>query len=319
LHHFNKTFNDFEKYIHEEDLPNFHKVIQRSIEENVPFETIYRIRRNENDINYINTKATILRDDFGAPVRMTGVCFDITEMKRSTEQTMFNLNEDLLRSNKELEQFAYVASHDLQEPLRMISSFTQLLSMRYKDKLDKEAQEFISFAVDGASRMQTLINDLLEYSRIETRGKSLTAVDMHYVLGQTINNLGIKIREKNALITNDELPTIVANQAQMIQLFQNLIGNSIKFCICSPIIHISAKSEHNHYHFTIKDNGIGIESQYFEKVFQIFQRLHSKEEYGGTGIGLAICKRIIERHGGKIWIESDPGEGTIFNFTLLKK
>jgi light-regulated signal transduction histidine kinase (bacteriophytochrome) len=249
---------------------------------------------------------------------MTGVCFDITKMKKRTEQTLLNLEEDLLRSNKELEQFAYVASHDLQEPLRMISSFTQLLSMRYKDKLDHEAQEFIMYAVDGASRMQALINDLLEYSRIGTRGKDLSVTDMHSILGQTLNNLSIKIKEKNALITNDELPAVYADGGQMVQLMQNLIGNAIKFCDTSPIIHISANVERDHFLFTVKDNGI-IESRYFERIFQIFQRLHAKDEYGGTGIGLAICRRIVERHGGKIWVESKPGEGTMFKFTILKR
>jgi len=314
-----KTYDDFEKHIYEDDLFHFRKVIQHAIKEDLPFEFIYRIKRNKRDISYISSKASLEKDNNGIPVKMTGVCFDITEMKKGTEQTLFNLNEDLLRSNKELEQFAYVASHDLQEPLRMISSFTQLLSMRYKDKLDQEAQEFINYAVDGASRMQTLINDLLEYSRIGTRGKDLVITDMQNILGHTINNLGIKIKEKNALITNDDLPSIYADGGQMVQLLQNLIGNALKFCDTSPRIHISAKEEEDHYLFTVKDNGIGIESQYFDRIFQIFQRLHSKDEYGGTGIGLAICRRIVERHGGKIWVESKPGEGTMFKFTIMKR
>jgi light-regulated signal transduction histidine kinase (bacteriophytochrome) len=166
--------------------------------------------------------------------------------------------------------------------------------------------------------MQTLINDLLEYSRVETRGKDLSITDMHDILGQTINNLSIKIKEKNALVTNDELPAIFADEGQMVQLFQNLIGNALKFCKTSPRIHISAKEEKDDYLFSVRDNGIGIESQYFDRIFQIFQRLHTKEEYGGTGIGLAICRRIVERHGGKIWVESQPGEGTEFKFTIRK-
>ena len=254
----------------------------------------------------------------GIPVRMSGVCFDITEMKKGAEKVLFELNEDLLRSNKELEQFAYVASHDLQEPLRMVSSFTQLLSQRYKDKLDQDAQDFIQFAVDGAIRMQILINDLLDYSRIGTRGKNFSQVDMHTVLGQVVSNLNLKIQEKNALVTNDELPEVFADEGQMVQLFQNLIGNALKFCKSSPRIHIDAKEENEHYLFSVRDNGIGIEEQYFDKIFQIFQRLHPRDEYGGTGIGLAICKRIIERHGGKIWVESKPGKGSRFYFTILK-
>ncbi len=315
----NSTFKEFEKHIHEDDVPHFNSTLQRSIKENIPFELIYRIRHEKGGINYISTKASVEKSDEGVPVRMTGVCFDITEMKKGTEEALFNLNEDLQRSNKELEQFAYVASHDLQEPLRMISSFTQLLSMRYSNKLDTEAQEFIKFAVDGALRMQTLINDLLQYSRIGTRGKNLSFIDLNDILKQTLSNLRITINERAALVTIDELPIVFADGGQMIQLFQNLIGNALKFCNTSPRIHISAKEEADYYLLMVKDNGIGIEPQYYERIFQIFQRLHPKDEYGGTGIGLAICRRIIERHGGKIWVESEHGEGTIFKFTLRKK
>jgi PAS domain S-box-containing protein len=314
-----KTYNNFEEFIFEDDLHHFRRVLQRSLKEGFPFELIYRIKQNKNDIIYINTRASVEKDNNGIPVKMTGVCFDITDLKKGTEQTLFNLNEELLRSNKELEQFAYVASHDLQEPLRMISSFTQLLEMRYRDKLDHEAHEFIKYAVDGATQMQNLINDLLEYSRVETRGKELSVADMHNILGRTINNLSLEIKKKNALVTNDELPTILADRGQMVQLFQNLVGNALKFCDTKPLIHISAEEETDHYLFKIKDNGIGIEPQYFERIFQIFQRLHPKDEYGGTGIGLAICRRIVERHGGKIWVESKPGQGTEFKFTIRKK
>jgi PAS domain S-box-containing protein len=316
---FGKTFKAFATLLNEEDVSHFQKSINKALEKGSPVETIFRAKSINGKSKYISSKALVNRDKEENPVSLTGVCFDVTAMREGTEQLVLKLNEDLLRSNKELEQFAYVASHDLQEPLRMISSFTQLLSMRYKDKLDEEAQEFIKFAVDGALRMQSLINDLLEYSRIGTRGKSLSAVNMYDIIGQTINNLGIKIKEKSALITNDELPTIFADGGQMVQLFQNLIGNSIKFCETSPRIHISAKEEQDQYLFEVKDNGIGIESQYFDRIFQIFQRLHPKDEYGGTGIGLAISKRIVERHGGKIWVESKPGEGTIFKFTVRKK
>ncbi len=291
---------------------------RQAIEKDIPLDTVYRIKLNNDKINYISSKALVEKDNNGKPIKMSGVCFDITEMKKGTEKALFRLNENLLRSNKELEQFAYIASHDLQEPLRMVSSFTQLLSQRYKDKLDQDAQEFIQFAVDGARRMQVLINDLLEFSRIETRGKKFSAVDMHSVLGHTIKNLSIIIKEKNALVITDELPTVIADEGQMIQLFQNLIGNSLKFCNSLPMIHISAKEEKDHYLFKVNDNGIGIESQYFNKIFQIFQRLQPKEVYGGTGIGLAICKRIVERHGGKIWVESKPGEGSNFYFTINK-
>ena len=254
----------------------------------------------------------------GKPVKMAGVCFDITDMKRGAEKALFKLNEDLIRSNKELEQFAYVASHDLQEPLRMVSSFTQLLSQRYSDKLDQDARDFIRFAVDGAVRMQILINDLLDYSRVESKGKKFTPVDIHHVLGQVVVSLKLTIQEKNALITNEEMPLVMADGRQMVQLFQNLIGNALKFCESSPRIHISVREKNEHYEFSVRDNGIGIEPEYYSRIFQIFQRLHSKDEYGGTGIGLAICKRIIDRHGGKIWVKSNPGQGSEFFFTILK-
>jgi len=316
---FENTYGAFEKSIHEEDLAHFRHAIHKALKEDIPLDTIYRIKHINNEVNYISTKALVEKDNEGNPIKMSGVCFDITEMKLGAEKALFSLNEDLLRSNKELEQFAYVASHDLQEPLRTISSFTQLLSQRYKDKLDQDANEFIQFAVDGAIRMQSLINGLLDYSRIETKGKKFSVVDMHEVLGQVVNNLNLKIQEKIALVTNDELPEVVADSGQMVQLLQNLIGNALKFCKSSPRIHISAREEREHFLFSIKDNGIGIEDQYYNRIFQIFQRLHPREEYGGTGIGLAICKRIVERHGGKIWVESKPGKGSLFYFTIIKR
>jgi PAS domain S-box-containing protein len=316
---FEGNYDAFESFLVDEDIAHVRKGISSALDFDAPFETVYRIKLKNGDIKHINAKALVNRDHEGKPFRMTGVCFDITEMKKGAEQNLFKLNEELLRSNKELEQFAYVASHDLQEPLRMISSFTQLLSQRYKDKLDHDADEFIQFAVEGANRMQRLINDLLEYSRVETKGKSLSETDMQNVLGHAINNLKLIINEKAALITNDELPVVLADAGQIIQLLQNLLGNSLKFCEISPKIHISAVEEKEYFQFSVKDNGIGIEPQYFDRIFSIFQRLHQKEEYEGTGIGLAICRRIVERHGGKIWVESIPGIGTTFKFTLRKK
>jgi len=227
----------------------------------------------------------------------------------------------LEQSNKELEQFAYVASHDLQEPLRMVASYTQLLEKRYKDKLDEDANEFIHYAVDGANRMQKLINDLLDYSRISMRGKDFINVDVNHVLGHVVSNLHLLIFEKSALITHDDLPIINADESQLIHLFQNLIENAIKFKKedVSPRVHITCKTENDVCEFMVKDNGIGIDMQFHDRIFVIFQRLHSKELYPGTGIGLAICKRIVERHGGKIWFESKENEGTTFYFTLNKK
>ncbi len=243
---------------------------------------------------------------------------EISELNASLEKKVVGRTSELLRSNKDLEQFAYIASHDLQEPLRMVSSFTQLLERRYKDKLDQEANEFIQYAVDGANRMQILINDLLDYSRISARGKEFTIVDTSQVLGQAISNLHELIAENTALVTNDDLPELIGDESQILRVFQNLIQNALKFKNKSklPKIHISCTKKNDFYEFAVCDNGIGIDMQYHDRVFTIFQRLHTKEEYSGTGIGLSICKRIIERHGGKIWFQSKVNEGTTFYFTL---
>jgi signal transduction histidine kinase len=225
--------------------------------------------------------------------------------------------EALERSNKDLEQFAYVASHDLQEPLRMVASYVQLLERRYKDRLDSDAKEFITFAVDGATRMQKLINDLLSYSRISTRGKEFKDTDSKYALDQAIENLRMAIKDSGARITYDKLPEISSDESQLIQLFQNLIDNAIKFRSQEvPHIHISARDNRSEWLFSVQDNGVGIDPQHAERIFVIFQRLHEREKYPGTGIGLAICKRIVERHGGRIWVESEPGKGSTFFFTI---
>jgi PAS domain S-box-containing protein len=238
-------------------------------------------------------------------------------LRKIAEMKLQKSVEDLKKSNEELEQFAYVASHDLQEPLRMVSSYTQLLEKRYSDKLDQDAHDFINFAVDGAHRMQRLINDLLEYSRLTTRGKEFSETDACSVLGKAIRNLQIKIEDNGAVITNGELPKVKADEEQLIRIFQNLVDNAIKFRATeNPRIHVDCRSKDNFWMFSVKDNGIGIDAKYKERIFQLFQRISNRTEYSGTGIGLAICKRIIERHGGRIWMESEPGNGTTFFFTL---
>ncbi len=225
--------------------------------------------------------------------------------------------QDLAYSNAELGQFAYVASHDLQEPLRMISSYTQLLSKRYKGKLDADADEFIAYAVNGAARMQRLINDLLSYSRVGTRGKEFKPTDCEVVLAAALANLKLAIEESQARVSHDPLPTVTADEGQLIQLFQNLIGNAIKFRADQPpTIHLGATKQEAGWLFSVRDEGIGIDPQYKERIFVIFQRLHSQQEYAGTGIGLAICKKIVERHGGRIWVESTLGKGATFYFTM---
>lgn len=224
---------------------------------------------------------------------------------------------DLERSNRELEQFAYVASHDLQEPLRMVSSYTQLLEKRYRDKLDQDATEFIAFAVDGANRMQRLIGDLLAYSRVTTRGKALEPVDAHAALGEAIGNLAMMIDENHAVVTTDDLPMVKADHGQLVLVFQNLVSNGIKFHGDGPLrVHVSAETKGREWVFSVRDNGIGISPEYFDRIFVIFQRLQSASQHPGTGIGLALCKRIVERHGGRIWVESEVGKGSTFHFTL---
>ena len=224
---------------------------------------------------------------------------------------------ELRRSNQELERFAYVVSHDLQEPLRTVSSYVQLLSRRYHDHLDADAVDFIDFAVGGARRMQQLIADLLTFSRVGTRGAPLVPTGMQAVYESALASLRAALDESNATVTSDPLPTVVADAGQLAQLLTNLLGNALKFRgDLPPHVHVSARRAGRMWTITVQDNGIGIAPEYFERVFVIFQRLHSREEYPGTGVGLAICKRIVERHGGRIWVESTPAQGARFSFTL---
>ncbi|HJX10370.1 MAG TPA: ATP-binding protein [Candidatus Binatia bacterium] len=241
---------------------------------------------------------------------------EVAERQRA-EKGMAEKTVELQRSNAELQQFAYVASHDLQEPLRMVRSYTGLLARRYQGKLDADADQFIAYAVDGARRMQELINDLLSYSRVGTQGRELTAADCEAVLANTLVSLKMAIQESGAKVCHEPLPTVRGDEVQLGQLFQNLIGNGIKYRRDGPlVIHVACRPEGSHWLFSVRDNGIGIEPQYYERIFTIFQRLHAKERYPGSGIGLAICKKIVERHGGKIWVESELGKGSTFYFTL---
>ncbi len=265
--------------------------------------------------------ATVLKKRVSTRRGFVCAVHDITELKHA-EADLEKYAEELERSNNDLEQFAYIASHDLQEPLRMVSSYTQLLSRRYKEKLDSDADEFINYAVDGASRMQQLIDDLLTYSRVGTRGKPFEPIDCERVLDHVLANLKISIQETGCSVTLDPLPTVVADSGQLVQLFQNLIGNAIKFCKdVKPEIHIGTvfDQDKKEWIFSVKDNGIGIEPDFYDRIFVIFQRLHTKEEYKGTGIGLAVCSKIVERHGGRIWVESEMGEGTTFYFSLPER
>lgn len=238
---------------------------------------------------------------------------DLVEARQKLEESVAELG----RSNADLQQFAYVASHDLQEPLRMVSSYTQLIARRYKGKLDADADEFIAFAVDGANRMQRLILDLLAYSRVNTAGRQFEPTAMETVLKAALNNLTDAVKESQAIITHDPLPAVMGDDKQLAQLFQNLLSNAVKFGGAQPPrIHISAKQTDGEWLFSVRDHGIGLDPQYADRIFVIFQRLHTREEYPGTGIGLAICKKIVERHGGRIWVESELGKGATFYFTM---
>jgi two-component system sensor histidine kinase/response regulator len=226
----------------------------------------------------------------------------------------------LERSNAELEQLAYVASHDMQEPLRMVASYLQLVAERYGDRLDSDGHEFIGYAVDGAKRMQALITDLLAFSRVSTRARPFEPADCAQIVATAQLHLRVAIEESAAVITCGELPTVDGDATQLLQLFQNLIGNAIKFRGSeAPRVHVAAERRDADWCFAVSDNGIGIAPEYFERIFVLFQRLHGRNEYPGTGIGLALCKRIVERHGGRIWVESQPDHGSVFRFTLPRR
>jgi PAS domain S-box-containing protein len=277
------------------------------------------IRHKSGKITDVLYNATVYRNEAGEIQGVFAAARDITERKAMENEIKQTL-EKLQQSNAELEQFAYVASHDLQEPLRMVASYVQLIERRYKGKLDKDADEFIDYAVDGANRMRGLIDDLLTYSRVSRLGKPFEPTNLESTLDIVLLNLKASITENKAVVIHDKLPIVMADGGQLVQLFQNLIGNAIKFHGKKPPrVHVSAQDKGNEYLFSVSDNGIGIAPEYFERLFKIFQRLHTREEYSGSGIGLALCKRIVERHGGRIWIESQVGKGSTIYFTLNKQ
>ncbi len=286
-----------------------------------PFEENFKAALAEREIRRFETYGKYTDKWFNMTVfpsseGITVIGTDITQRKQAEEKIESTLNR-LKQSNKELEQFAYITSHDLREPLRMITSFLQLLERRYKDQLDSDANEFIEFAVNGAKHLDAMTIDLLEYSKISSQKSEVALVNFEHVLEEALMNLKVPIEENNAVITHDPLPTINGNKQLKVQLFQNLIGNAIKYRSQEPPkIHISAKKEKNQYLFNIEDNGIGMSSEHLKRIFTIFQRLHTSEEYEGTGIGLAIAQKIVHQQGGKIWAESELGNGSTFYFTM---
>ncbi|HSU51156.1 MAG TPA: ATP-binding protein, partial [Segetibacter sp.] len=312
-------------HLHAEDKQRVEKKLKYHLQNNAPrWEDEYRMKVGSN-YTYIYDRGYVIYDEQHRPVRMIGAMQDLTERK-SHENMLQNLNNslekrarELAESNGELERFAYVASHDLQEPLRMVTSFLQLLEKRYKDKLDNKAHEYITYAVDGAERMKQLILDLLEYSRVNSSKAEVEEVDVNEIIESMQLTYKTFLIQTKGTINYTTLPVVKGNKTQILQLFQNVIGNAIKYrSNMPPVINVSYEEEKAFYKFVISDNGIGIDSKFFNKIFIIFQRLHNREEYSGTGIGLAICKKIIDKHGGRIWVDSDPGKGSTFYFTLPK-
>ena len=302
-------------YVPPEKLEEHNALRTRALQGEVSAFEVVRRKKDGSEI-VLNISVAPLRDDRGETIGVISINSDITDRKRA-EEDLRRTAEELRRSNRDLEQFAYVASHDLQEPLRMVTGYMDLLEAKYKDRLDKDADEFIAFAVDGARRMQRLISDLLAYSRVGTRGKEFQPVSMQAAFDRAVADLWGVIRDSGADITHDPLPVVWADETQMAQVLLNLFNNAIKFRSDSPPrIHVGVQKEEGHWLFSVRDNGIGIEPRNYERIFLIFQRLHTQQKYPGSGIGLSICKKIIERHGGRIYLESQPGKGSTFFFTL---
>ncbi len=286
----------------------------------------YGRRDLDGSVHWVSVSGQPIVDEGGRFKGYRGVGKDIT--RRKTDETALRLAHDTLetkarelaRSNEELQQFAYVASHDLQEPLRMVSSYTQLIERRYGDRLDSDGKEFMGFIVGGAARMKQLIEDLLEYSRVGTRGLGFRPTASSQALDKALANLRAAQEASGATVTQGEMPEVIADNTQLAQLFQNLVGNAIKFRgEAAPHIHVEGVTRPDVWLFTVRDNGIGLDPQFASRIFMMFQRLHNKAEYPGTGIGLAICKKIVERHGGRIWVDSSPGNGCSFGFTLARE
>lgn len=338
--------------LHPDDRKRAQEFWRKSVETCTQYDTEYRIRRKDGQYREMAVRGVPVTDQDGHIREWIGTCTEQKQVEEELAKHRDNLEEmvarrthelqssnrklekeigehkatgkelhravvKLARSNKELEQFAYVASHDLQEPLRVVSGYVQLIQRRYADRLDVDADQFIGYIVNGVTQMQQLITDLLNYSRVGTRGRPFMKVGLEAVLDRALVNLGEVVRESESQISHEPLPEIVGDETQLMQLFQNLIGNAVKFSGGRrPKINISVRQADEHWRFAVSDNGIGIDPKYWDKLFVIFQRLHSRQKYTGNGIGLAICKRIVERHGGIIWLDSKLSEGTTFFFTI---
>ncbi|MEW6299160.1 MAG: PAS domain S-box protein, partial [Thermodesulfobacteriota bacterium] len=306
-----RTFHDL---THPEDLPTDLETVRRLLAgELSSYSLEKRYRRKDGTLVWVHLTVSLVE---ATPPYFIAVIEDITARKQM-EEALVRQAEELRRSNDELQQFAYVASHDLQEPLRMVSTYVELLAKRYRGQLDADADEFIGYAVEGAQRMKALIDGLLAYSRVESQGRALQPTDSEAVFQRVLTDLQPAIAESGATITHEPLPAVRADAVQLGQVLQNLLSNALKFRgTAPPSIHVAAQRDGAFWRFAVRDNGIGIDPRYAQRIFQMFQRLHTRGKYPGTGIGLAICKRIIERHGGRIWVESEPGTGATFFFTL---
>jgi len=301
----------FYDQIHKDETEETKSEIKRAVEDTGELKTEYRLK--DDATTWVEIRGEVEYDVSGKPIRMHGTVADITERKER-EQRLEQLVAELEESNERLEQFAYAASHDLQEPLRMVSSYLQLIDSRYD--LDEEGEEFLEFAVDGAERMRSMIDGLLKYSRVETQGDPLETVDLEHILDDVRENLQVTIEENDVMIEAEPLPRVQGDPDQLRQVFQNLLDNAIEYSDVQPTVRVTAERNGTDWIVSVEDEGIGINPEQQEEIFEVFQRGHSRSEGNGTGIGLALCERIIERHGGDIWVESEPGEGSTFSFTL---
>jgi PAS domain S-box-containing protein len=303
------SFDQFISAIHEDDRERVERKIEDAIDSGEEYKEEYRVWDDDNELRWVVARGHIEYDDDGTPVSFPGALADITERKQFEQR--------LEVSNERLEQFAYAASHDLQEPLRMVSSYLQLIENRYKDDLDDDGKEFLEFTIDGADRMRDMIEGLLEYSRVDTQSDPAESVDLNAILEDVLEDLYFQIAEADAEVTVEDLPRIEGDASQLRQLFQNLLDNAITYSGDEPPrIHVSADRRRNDWVISVDDEGIGIDPKDQDRIFTVFDRLHSHEAYGGTGIGLALCQRIVERHDGRIWVDSEPGEGATFSLTL---
>ncbi len=310
-------YDEFANRLHPDDKEAVLKALFGHIENHTPYNVEYRLRCNDGNYVWIHACGQAKWNSQGKAVRMVGSVNNISDRK-NLEIERKKLISELTDSNSELERFAYICSHDLQEPLRMISSFTELLQQHLADNVDEKVNHYMCYITDGAKRARQLINDVLNYAQVGYESELLSNVESEVVLGNVLYDLHTRIEETSAIITHGRLPAVHMQATHLRQLLQNLIGNALKFCKSRPKIHINAEVRGEYFCFSVSDNGIGIAPEHIQKIFVIFERLHNNEHYSGTGIGLALCKKIVQKYGGELWVESEPEKGSSFFFTLPK-